>query len=178
LNSLGDATERALRLDERLRDQVSDITLPSAKQLTTEIRAYLFERQKTMRVENRILGQIRTDMDRNGDRLILLGPTIDKGLTAEHFIFDSGSRLNFSIVVREEGKKSVLLAYSFHYHLPDASMPAFLRFDLINRTHERCLHEPRSHLHPGSDDMRLPMPALAPIDVLDRIFFVVEPLVG
>lgn len=167
-----------MRLDERISVHVRDILLPSARQLTTEIRAYLFDRTKTMQVENKIFGQLRTDMDRNGDHLILLGPTIDKGLTGAHFVFDSGSRLSFSITIREEGKRSLLLAYRFHYQLPDGAMPAFLRFDLIDRTHERCLHEPRCHLHPGSDDVRLPMPALAPIDVLDRIFFVVEPLVG
>jgi len=138
LNSLGDATERALRLDERISVQVSNIPLPSPKQLTTEIRAYLFERAKTMQVENKIFGQLRTDKDRNGDHLIVLGPTTDKGLTAEHFVFDSGSRLSFSITVREEGKKSLLLAYRFHYQLPDGAMPAFLRFDLINRAHERA----------------------------------------
>jgi len=138
LNSLGDATERALRLDGRTSDQVRNIPLPSARQLTTEIRAYLFERAKTMQVENKIFGQRRTDKDRNGDHLIVLGPTTDKGLTAEHFVFDSGSRLSFSITVREEGKKSLLLAYRFHYQLPDGAMPAFLRFDLINRAHERA----------------------------------------
>src|SRR5258708_6727121 len=153
--------------------------LPPPRQLTTEIRSYLFERTKTMDSENDIFRLLKTAQDEKGNDLILLGPTIDKGSTIEHFQFDSGARLSFGITVHDEGQSSSLVAYRFHYHLPSGSMPAFLRIDLNKRTHEDVLREPRCHLHPGSDRIRFPLPALLPIEVLDRIFFVIEPsLVG
>jgi hypothetical protein len=31
------------------------------------------------------------------------------------------------------------------------------------------------HYHPGADDVRLPCLALTPLEVLDRIFLVIEP---
>jgi hypothetical protein len=175
LNSPQDADARALRLDEYLNESIAAMRLPSPKQLTTEIRSCLFERTKAMAAENNVHRLLRTKQDRHGEYLILLGPTFDKEPMTEHFQFDSGARLSFGITVREEGQSSFLIAYRFHYHLPPGSMPAFLRMDLINRPHKRVLHEPRCHLHPGSDGIRFPLPALSPIEVLDRIFFVIEP---
>ena len=49
------------------------------------------------------------------------------------------------------------------------------RFDLNDKAHDSPLHEPRCHYHPGADDVRLPCPALTPLEVLDRIFLVIEP---
>jgi hypothetical protein len=128
-----------------------------------------------MTVENNIRRLLRTKQDRHGQHPILLGPTFDKETATEHFQFDSGAKLSFGITLREEGKSSFLVGYRFHCHLPPESKPAFLRIDLNKQPHKRVLYEPRCHLHPGSEDIRLPLPALPPIEVLDRIFFVIEP---
>jgi hypothetical protein len=50
-----------------------------------------------------------------------------------------------------------------------------VRFDLNPEPHEDPLFEPRCHLHPGLEGVRLPTPALTLSEVLDRIFFVLEP---
>src|ERR1017187_3895315 len=49
------------------------------------------------------------------------------------------------------------------------------RFDLNDKAHDSPLHEPRCHYHPGVDEVRLPCPVLTPLEVLDRIFLVIEP---
>src|SRR5258708_25812720 len=87
---------------------------PPARQLTTEIRSYLFERTKTMDSENDIFRLLKTAQDEKGNDLILLGPTIDTGSTIEHFQFDSGARLSFHITVHDDGQSSPLLPYRFH----------------------------------------------------------------
>jgi hypothetical protein len=68
-----------------------------------------------------------------------------------------------------------LIAYRFQLNLPDGRFPSFYRFDLNEEPHGDPLSEPLSHVHPGADDVRLPCPALEPLGVLDRIFFVIEP---
>src|SRR5258708_36633812 len=91
---------------------------PPARQLTTEIRSYLFERTKTMDSENDIFRLLKTAQDEKGNDLILLGPTIDKGSTIEHFQFDSGARLSFGITVHGISHSASLVEYRFHYNLP------------------------------------------------------------
>jgi len=49
-----------------------------------------------------------------------------------------------------------------------------LRFDLNDAPHPDPLGEPRCHLHPGVDEIRLPFSLHHPIEILDRIFFVLE----
>jgi hypothetical protein len=106
--------------------------------------------------------------------LIVLGPTLDKGSTPEHFQFDSGARLSFGLTLREYGNGSTLVSYRFHYHLTEARSPRYFRFDLNETLHEDSLAEPRCHLHPGTEDVRIPIYLYDPISVLDQIFFVLE----
>jgi hypothetical protein len=68
-----------------------------------------------------------------------------------------------------------LAAYRFQLNLPDGNSPSFYRFDLNPEAHETPLFEPRCHLHPGLEEVRLPCPVLTPLEVLDRIFLVIEP---
>ena len=75
-------------------------------------------------------------------------------------------------------KRCSLIAYRFHLNLPANQSPSFYRFDLNKKAHDTPLFEPRCHLHPGSDERRLPCPPLTPLEVLDRIFFVSEPQVA
>jgi hypothetical protein len=110
----------------------------------------------------------------NGVWLITLGPTIDKGLTLDHFKFDSGARLSFGLTLREHEHSTRLVSFRFQYQLPDGTSPNFLRFDLNPAAHENPLTEPLCHLHPGLEDVRLPLSLHDPLEILDRIFFVVD----
>jgi hypothetical protein len=92
-----------------------------------------------------------------------------------HFYLESTSRLSFGVTLREANGRCSLVAYRFHMQLPEGSVPSFYRFDLNDKAHQTPLFEPRCHIHPGSDDIRLPCPPLKPLDALDRIFLVIEP---
>lgn len=106
---------------------------------------------------------------------INLGPSIDKGPTPGHFRLDSGARLSFGVTLQQSGSTSSLVAVRFHLHLPAGRSPEYLRFDLNPQARADPLSEPRCHLHAGLDKVRLPLPVLSPFEVLDRVFFVVEP---
>ena len=108
---------------------------------------------------------------------ISVGPALDKGATDSHFYLESGSRLSFAITLRESSDRCSLIAYRFHLSLPANQSPSFYRFDLNDKAHDSPLFEPRCHLQPGIDELRLPCPALTPLEVLDRIFLVIEPQV-
>lgn len=99
---------------------------------------------------------------------------IDKGLTPEHFHFDSGARLSFGLTLREVDGRSEVVSFRYHYVLPDGQSPQYLRFDLNKAPHADPLAEPRCHLHPGIDDVRIPFSLHNPMEILDRIFFVLE----
>ncbi len=96
-------------------------------------------------------------------------------LTESCYYLESGSRLSFGITLRERNRRCALVAYRFQLSLPGEQFPAFFRFDLNDKPHDTPLFEPRCHVHPGIDDVRLPCPPLAPLEVLDRVFFVIEP---
>jgi len=83
--------------------------------------------------------------------------------------------LSFGIILRERNGRCSLVSYRFQLNLPEGHLPSFYRFDLNDKTHETPLFEPRCHFHPGLDEVRLPFPALTPLEVLDRIFLVIEP---
>lgn len=104
-----------------------------------------------------------------------MGPSIDKGPTDLHFNLESGARLSFGITLREGNGRCSLVAYRFQLNLPETQSPPFYRFDLNEKGHESPLTEPRCHYHLGVEDVRLPCPALTPLDVLDRVFMVIEP---
>lgn len=161
-----EARQRALSLDRALSERASQIVMGRPTGVFLRLRAYLEHQASKLK---------RTEPDRNGLVSICLGPAFDKGPTPEHFLFDSGTRLSFWLMLHEENGESSLVAYSFRYWLPSGRSPEFLRFDLNRESHPDTLKKPRCHLHPGLDQVRLPLPVLDPFEVLDRIFFVIEP---
>lgn len=175
-DSRAEATRQAAELDEQLTASVDALLLPRPKDLYRSMCKYLQDRavEKRLRINLHQLLRLSPGRDRDGVA-IELGPPIDKGPTPNHFDFPSGARLSFTVVVREAGPGSRLLGYRFHLRLPPSSPLEFLRFDLTQRVHSDPLEEPRSHLHPGLDHLRLPCPVHSPLALLDRIFFVVEP---
>jgi len=162
LSLLEAARKQAARLDEKLQADVNQVSLPAARNVFIRLRAHLFERSQDMQTWNDVDSKLKKAPNRDGSVSISLGPSIDKGRTPVHFHFDSGARLSFGITLREARSGSYLVAYRFHFHLPTERLPEFLRFDLNPQVHDNPLGEPRCHLHPGQEPVRLPLPALDP----------------
>lgn len=103
---------------------------------------------------------------------LLGGATFDKGQSDDDFFIRSdGARFSFGITVAyPRGVQPELLTYRFHLRFPRNSSPAFIRFDLNDESREPLI-EPRSHLHPGSDDLRLPVPVMTPLEILERLLY-------
>ncbi len=161
------AAERAHLLEVVFEEQLEALRLPSFRDCQAEIRIYLEKQNLALRRFNNIHKILRDQ--RSGDTgSISVGPSFDKGATDSHFRFPSGARLSLFVELRESNGRSSLLAYKF-----DLRMAAkYYRFDLNPKRHNQPLSEPRFHLHPGADDIRLPIPPLQPLEVLDRIFLI------
>jgi hypothetical protein len=176
LSTYARATERAVDLDKKVEGQLNDLKLGSRKEILSKLRAYLINRTSEINTYNNVIGNLRISPSKApGVSIINYGPTIDKGATEEHFQFDSGARLCFGLAFRERSSNDCeIVSYRFHYHLANGNAIEFLRFDLNPDAHQEPLLEPRCHLHPGLEHVRLPIVALTPWEVLDRIFFVIE----
>jgi hypothetical protein len=170
----GSAPQRAETLDGRLDSLVTSIVLPGPRDMIAQIQTYLLKQDADMGRRNNVYGIFKTQRSRDAVS-ISVGPSFDKGPTKSHFYLESGSRLSFGITVRETNRGCSLVAYRFQMNLPDDNSPSFYRFDLNDRKHDTPLFEPRCHVHVGIEEIRLPCPALTPLDVLDRIFLVIEP---
>ncbi len=175
--TLEEALRRALALDARTDAALSVQLRGSPVKVLSEVRAYLIRRSEEMDTRNNPIQLLKFRRENNGMAVILLGPTFDKGPTAEHFRFDSGARLSFGLALRGVGHNSQVVSYRFHYHLPDGGSPQYLRFDLNESPHENPLSELRCHLHPGSENVRIPLSLHDPIEILDRIFFGIDPAI-
>lgn len=170
-----EAAIRAGTLDDTIEAQLRALRLEPSNRLFTRIRTHLESVAEETTAWNDVRRNLRYQRDPSGKVGITFGPRIDKGDTSTHFHLDSGARLSFGIVVQDGKDYSTLLEYRFHLQTTgEASFP-FIRFDLNPRRHHACLTEPRCHLHPGLKDVRLPMPVLHPLELLDRILLVIEP---
>ena len=76
--------------------------------------------------------------------------------------------------MREAERGSQLVEFRYHYQRPAGASPEYLRFDLNKAAHPDPLSEPRCHLHPGLENVRIPLSMHDPFEILDRIFFVIE----
>jgi hypothetical protein len=104
---------------------------------------------------------------------LLGGATFDKPQSDDDnfFIRSDGARLSFGITVAyRSGAEPEMLTYRFHLRFPRNSSPTFIRFDLNDESREPLV-EPRSHLHPGSDNVRIPAPAMSPIEILEKLLY-------
>ena len=172
VSSIQLARKLAAHLDTSIHQASGAITFPSVTSLFSGLRAYLQKQNDRLGAKNDVFSILKWT-DAGTVTLFTLGPTIDKGNTAGHFHFPSGSRLSFGVTIKRQGTCS-LVAYRFHFQRPGKSSPDFVRFDLNPERHKDPLLEPRCHVHPGIENVRLPLPALTPFQVLDRIFFVLE----
>jgi hypothetical protein len=167
------ARKLARHRDAGIHNEAVGIALNSVNSFFINLRAYLQKQNDRLGTRNNIYGILKRGASQGGS-VFSLGPQIDKFDTPGHFHFPSGARLSFGIALKN-GEGCSLISYRFHYHLAEGSSPAFVRFDLNPESHIDPLSEPKCHVHPGRDDIRIPIPALAPLEVLDRIFFVLEP---
>jgi hypothetical protein len=167
---------RAKILDDRYEQALASLALPSARDVAALVRTYLQYQDAELPHKNNALKLVKQTVSQEITS-ITLGPTIDKGPTDQHFYLESESRLSFGIEIRETQGRCSLVAYRFHLSLPDGMSPSFYRFDLNPKAHGSPLTEPRAHYHVAMEHVRLPSPLLTPVEVLDRIFHVIEPQV-
>jgi len=170
------APTRAKILDDRYEEALASIGLPSARDVAAQVRTYLQHQDAELSRKNNALSLVKQTVSQEITS-ITLGPAIDKEPTDRHFYLESESRLSFCIEIRETQGRCSLVAYRFHLSLPDGMSPSFYRFDLNPKPHESPLTEPRAHYHVAMEHIRLPSPVLTPVEVLDRIFQVIEPQV-
>ena len=123
-----------------------------------------------------------------GELHILLGGGASDGTRFEdgaatdskrYFSLSDGRRLDFAITVRDLGHRLDLEGYIFRLaHPPDAdaaSSPRFLRIDMNLSNHKNEHDGLRLHLHPGNNDLQVPIPWMSPEQVL-RLFLYGLPL--
>jgi len=168
------AHERAQTLDSAIEASLASLSLPSSKDLMAQLRTYLSRQEAEIHKGNNVHSILRKAESR-ARVTITLGPTFDEGPTDQHFHLESGARLSFGVNLREANGRCALVAYRFQLNLPESRTSSFYRFDLNREGHPTPLYEPRCHIHPGLEEVRLPFPALTPVEVLDRIFLVIEP---
>jgi hypothetical protein len=173
----GVTVERARNLAETLDAmtdrELAELRLDPPHKVLSQIRAYLLRRSEKIKTRNNPIQLLRFYSEADFAQ-IDLGPSIDKGSTPLHFHFDSGARLSFGLTLREVDGRSQIVSFRYHYAYPDGQSPQYLRFDLNQAPHTDPLTEPRCHFHPGIDDVRIPFSVHNPIEILDRIFFVLE----
>ena len=167
------ARQRAVALDSHTHVALTALWLEPPREVFTRIRGYLFRRSQEMKRGNDAYKLLSYHPSRDLAE-IELGPSIDKGSTPQHFHFDSGARLSFGLTLREVGGGSQVVSFRFQFVCADGQSPRYLRFDLNKGPHADPLVEPRCHLHPGIEDVRIPFSLHHPIEILDRIFFVLE----
>jgi hypothetical protein len=169
------AKNRAKRRDDSLGTRIAEYRLSPAWKLLNEIRAYLIRRSEEIQVQNVPEKLLKYYDDKKGSASISMGPSFDKGNDEGQFVFDSGARLSFGLTVAFDNQHSRLHSFRFHYRAGDALGVPFIRFELRGGAHDNPLFEPRCHVHPGLEQVRIPIDIHDPIDILDRIFFVIEP---
>lgn len=173
MSTISNARKLARELDAQLETPARTIE-GSALALFLRIRGYLLKQDRRLGTKHNLEQIVQYDQGLSNEFQIFLGPPIDKGPHSSFFNFPSGARLSFSIAVRQHDGKCDILSYRFHFHFPDKHSPEFIRIDLLDKPHSDPLKEPLAHIHPGMHEIRLPCPLLTPIEVLDRIFFVIE----
>lgn len=165
-----DPIETARRFDERCVADIEAIELPVAGRLHSEIHHYLQRKRDKGLVTT--LPKVQ-QTQQGGEFLINVGPTSDREQGG--IVFNSGARLAIGITLRANQTGATLLSHRYRLDLPDAAGLKFIRIDLGQKENSNPLHVPRSHLHPGFENVHVPFPVMSPLDILDRIFEVIEP---
>jgi hypothetical protein len=174
VSTVSDARELARNLDTRLVT-LAQVINSSGIAFFVKIRGYLLKQDRRIGTKHDLERVVRYDEGPDDTFQIFLGPPIDKEQGDSFFNFPSGARLSFSIALRKCIGGCEILSYRFHFRFPDKHSPEFIRIDLLAKPDSDPLAEPLAHIHPGMHSVRLPCPPLTPIEVLDRVFFVLDP---
>jgi hypothetical protein len=94
-------------------------------------------------------------------------PNRSRDPDGSHLRRSDGAWFDFSITVREVNSRVEVLTYRFEIRFPPGIGAPFMRFDhnLPEVVADKPVTEPRSHLHPGHDDLRVPTPRMSPEEV-------------
>lgn len=169
---ISEAVARAASLNNHIHDEVESLIVPEPRRLLTLIRSFLLRNEQEDQT-NQPESILKFTTSKSSTAQINLGPSIDNGDHEEgYFHFDSGARLSFGITLKEESRDWRLLAFRFHLAYPDGHSPLFIRFDLNSDESRDPLMEPRCHIHVGNNNLRIPGRVMSPLDILDRIFYV------
>lgn len=83
------------------------------------------------------------------------------------FTRHDGAKLDFSLTVREGDQGVEILGYVFRITFEnDKLCPSFLRIDMNLPQHANEEDGLRVHLHPGNNDLQVPMPWMTPREIL------------
>jgi hypothetical protein len=169
-----DANEAAKLFDQKAAEYLDNLIIPSPTDFLRQLKSYL-QRMMDKDWITEGVQHVKQKRAENGDILISAGPQIHK-VDEPSIRFFSGAQLSFGITLRDEIARSRLISYCFHLQLPLGSKLEFFRIDL-NPPKDKYdpLDQPRSHMHPGFRGIHVPFPTMSPLEVLDRIFYVIEP---
>ena len=82
------------------------------------------------------------------------------------------AKFNFGITIAlGPGGSIEVVAYRFHVTYASGCSPPYVRMDLARVAHQDPLREVRAHVHPGADDLRIPMPLMHPMELLDFVIY-------
>ena len=169
-----DSAVAARSFDQRSAEHLNVLELPSPHEYFRQIKWYLQRMTDKGRVA-RCASLLKQKTTEQGEAQIDAGPTIYRSSEA-CIRFSSGAELSFGITLRNELERSKLVAYRFHLELPPDSGLKFVRIDLNGPQNlYDPLQIPRSHIHPGFPHIHVPFPVMSPLEVLDRLFHVIEP---
>ena len=178
------SADDALRSARDLQDQSRTALIPAPPRTPNDVRANIqalligaVDEGALTSPIHEILGLLKHSVVRKPTGTyasLLCGESMDKGQAPGSFLHKpDGSRLSFFVMVVFDGHApGVLAAYRFHLQFPDRSVPPFLRFDLNHESAEHePLHEPRYHIHPGSNEIRAQIPPMTPAQVLHKLIY-------
>ena len=174
-NKPWDARAAAALFESRTAEDLAKLELSPPEQCFREMRFYL---QRMTDKGRTISGTqpLKKYKLSTGETQINAGPTVFRDPCESCVRFRSGAQLSFGVILRLRDGRTKLLAYRFHLELLSTSGLPFVRIELNpSKDDYDPLHMPRSHLHPGYKNVHVPYPVMRPLEVLDRIFYVIEP---
>lgn len=170
-----DSLHGANALETRTATDLEAITFTSPDQCFRAIRLYLQRMKDTGRTSSGVHVLQRGKVEDDGV-VITAGPSMFREPCGDCVQFSCGAQLSFGITLRLDLTVVRLSSYRFHLSLPKTSGLRFFRIDLNPpKTTYNSLHSPRSHMHPGFENVHVPFPVMQPLAVLDRIFHMIEP---
>jgi hypothetical protein len=82
-----------------------------------------------------------------------------------------GAVVHFFVVVEQESRQLVVLAYHFEIYWPSSEEIMFIRYDLNGPGTSNEQIGLRSHFHPSDDDASVPSAIFSPLELLDFLVF-------